>query len=593
MSAFGVVRTWRSAPVSVSATSTLGDRLDETVSRLAGYGFGTTVGSGDGPGPVWSGVAAEIAAERHHQLLLRLARLAAAVRTLDAALRRTSTSLASAETLSLQAATCAAAAGGRLDDAGRYLDLSGSTAATPDTFGPAASAGRAGTGHSAGGPVGLGDLAETLAARAVAEARWADEALAAALRALEPDLASPPSSVPLARPAGRVVPAASAIADLTGGTAGAALADPTQRLAWWDALTPDAQQEAVTAQPDLVGTTDGIPAWARDRANRLRLVRADDALRDAAERLRPSGPDHGSSAALGPETGAATVGLLAGAAGRAASLRVRSRQEALTAVERVLATSDGQRRQLLVLDLSGPSPRAAVAVGDVDRAQHVAVVVPGFTTTVAGDLDGSDRLSAQLADVARREAMGWGDRGQVAVVSWLGYDAPQATDTLSSRSVVLQTSAQAGADALAPFLRGLPPNAHLTVVAHSYGSTTAGLALARGGTGVDDLVAIGSPGLGVRSTRALGLPAAHVHVLEAVDDPVADLGWFGADPSRLAGVDRPSTDAAVRTDGTTGLQSVGHSAYLTPGTTSQWNIAAIVVGLPAVAGRAPTAVRSW
>jgi hypothetical protein len=433
----------------------------------------------------------------------------------------------------------------------------------------------------------LADLAETLAARSVAEAQLADASLAAALRGLEPAVSPRPelraSTIPSASAAAALLFRSGTALAGQSAVAPAPAADAAQRLAWWRGLSYEAQQEAVAGQPELVGSTDGIPAWARDRANRIRLVQAQREVSGRTDRLGPGGP------ASGPLTEARAPDS---AADRAAYRQVQAEQEALAAVAEVLDAQDDQARQLLVLDLSGPAPRAAVAVGDVDRADHVAVVVPGFTTTVARDLVGSDRLSTDLADLARREAMGWGDRGDVAVVSWLGYDAPQVADTLRAHSVVLRASAQAGADTLAPFLRGLPSATHLTVVAHSYGSTTAGLALAQGGTGVDDLVAIGSPGLGVASTAPLGLPARRVHVLEASDDPVADLGWFGPDPSRLPGVDRPSTEAAVLLDGTSGRRSVGHSTYLTTGTTSQWNIAAVVVGLPATAGRSP-AVTSW
>jgi pimeloyl-ACP methyl ester carboxylesterase len=222
----------------------------------------------------------------------------------------------------------------------------------------------------------------------------------------------------------------------------------------------------------------------------------------------------------------------------------------------------------------------------------VAVVVPGFTTTVERDLVGSDRLGADLAEEARRAATLVRDRRDVAVVSWLGYDIPQTADTLrGSHSVVLQHSAERGADALDAFLRSLPADRHLTVVGHSYGSTTAGIAVARPGTPVDDLVVLGSPGLGVERTADLGLLASHVHVLEADDDPVADLGWFGPDPDSMPGVDRLSTGTARLPDGTEGEAATGHSRYLAAGTTSQWNVAAVVVDAPLVrVGRPPA---SW
>ncbi len=72
---------------------------------------------------------------------------------------------------------------------------------------------------------------------------------------------------------------------------------------------------------------------------------------------------------------------------------------------------------------------------------------------------------------------------------------------------------------------------------------------------------------------------------------MADLGWFGRDPSRLAGVDLLSTTAGPLPDGRAGLASSGHSQYLVPGTTSQWNVAAVVAGAPSVPASRPPV--SW
>ena len=178
------------------------------------------------------------------------------------------------------------------------------------------------------------------------------------------------------------------------------------------------------------------------------------------------------------------------------------------------------------------------------------------------------------------------------MVSWLAYDIPQTSDTLNSgHSVVLRQSAEAGARSLADFLGGVPPERHLTLIGHSYGSTTAGLAVASGGTGVDDLVVLGSPGLGVERAAALGMPVKRIHVLEADDDPVADLGWFGRDPSAMPEVDRLATEAAQLPDGSAGSAASGHSRYLASGTTSQWNVAAVVAGAPVV--RAGRPAPSW
>jgi hypothetical protein len=331
-------------------------------------------------------------------------------------------------------------------------------------------------------------------------------------------------------------------------------------------------------------------ASAVDHENRLRLDRAEADLAAQVTALQP-GPRSWSDLVGGP-AGAATIGIFGGSSRRVAYQQAVAKLAAVRATREVLAQPDGRTRQLLAFDVSGRTARVAVSVGDVDRAGHVAVVVPGFTTTVERDLAGSDRLAADLADQARRAATLVGDQRNVAVVSWLGYDIPQTADTFrGSHSVVLRHSAEVGAGALDQFLQGLPADRHLTLVGHSYGSTTAGIAVARPGTPVDDLVVLGSPGLGVDRAADLGLLGGRVHVLEADDDPVADLAWFGPDPDSMAGVDRLSTAAARLPDESGGEAATGHSRYLAPGTTSQWNVAAVVVGAPLVRADRPPV--SW
>ena len=64
------------------------------------------------------------------------------------------------------------------------------------------------------------------------------------------------------------------------------VADPVDSgpvLAWWRGLTPEAQAAAVLVRPEVVGATNGIPAWARDRANRILLARAEDDLAGAVD----------------------------------------------------------------------------------------------------------------------------------------------------------------------------------------------------------------------------------------------------------------------------------------------------------------------
>ena len=115
----------------------------------------------------------------------------------------------------------------------------------------------------------------------------------------------------------------------------------------------------------------------------------------------------------------------------------------------------------------------------------------------------------------------------------------------------------------------------------SYGSLTGGLAV-QTPTGVDDLVLVGSPGVGTDHASGLQVPAGHVFVGEARDDPVADLAYFGTDPSspefgavgfQTDGGTDPATGAAL-------TASVGHSQYFEIGSESLRNLALITLGHP-------------
>ena len=91
-----------------------------------------------------------------------------------------------------------------------------------------------------------------------------------------------------------------------------------------------------------------------------------------------------------------------------------------------------------------------------------------------------------------------------------------------------------------------------------------------GAEGVDDVVHLGSPGIG----EVPGRPPGHAWVVEAAGDPVADTAWFGPDPNRMPGVTGLSAREVVLPDGRVLAESRGHGAYLTPGTTSAANVAA-------------------
>jgi hypothetical protein len=151
-------------------------------------------------------------------------------------------------------------------------------------------------------------------------------------------------------------------------------------------------------------------------------------------------------------------------------------------------------RQFLEYDTAGDG-RAVEAVGDLAHATHIAIVVPGVDTTLANFDHGLGNVERRAPAFQARQLyaqMTARTREPVAVIAWLGYDPPEGIGLAAVR----EDRAKAGAAALVSFVDGLP-KVDVTVIGHSYGSVVAGLAAPRLGVNVQDIIAIGSPGMGV------------------------------------------------------------------------------------------------
>jgi hypothetical protein len=332
---------------------------------------------------------------------------------------------------------------------------------------------------------------------------------------------------------------------------------PRGRRVLWAGLSPADRDIAIRAHTHHVGALDGLPGEVRHRANLLALQAGiADARAALASRRRPL----------------------------TEAVELMSRLKRLEAVAAELS-ADPVRRRLLLLDDDGHL--AAIAIGDVDTADHVAVVVPGLEQDVAEDMDAvvynADRLAGTADSWLQRLAPG----ETFAAVAWLGYDTPSFATVASSREAIR------GAAALRSTLRGLdvartavptPRGApsgelHLTVVGHSYGSLATGIAL-REPTGADDAVLIGSPGVDAQTAADLAVPVGHVFVGEATGDTVADLAWFGRDPSdsRFDAVPLPVDGGVDPETGKSMTESRGHSEYFETGSESVRNMALVAVG---------------
>lgn len=236
----------------------------------------------------------------------------------------------------------------------------------------------------------------------------------------------------------------------------------------------------------------------------------------------------------------------------------------------------GQGRQFLAFDPRGTG-RIVEVFGDLGAADQIAVLVPGvsnradnFNTGLGDVRDRAPAVQARaLYDATRAAAPGQ----HVAVIAWLGYEAPQGV----GRSAAREELARAGAtllDGFANDLAILRPQAHVTVIGHSYGSVVAGLAAADLPSQVKDVVVVGSPGMGV--TRAKDLhTSAQVWAGQSAKDWIDWLPAFrvwGAGHGTM-----PTTPGfGDRVFGTRGVTD--HDSYLAPGTQSLSNITEIVLG---------------
>lgn len=175
-------------------------------------------------------------------------------------------------------------------------------------------------------------------------------------------------------------------------------------------------------------------------------------------------------------------------------------------------------RTFIWFDPSGDGQLVEV-VGDLATSEAVGVFVPG----ISSDLATFEAVASHARGlVVAAEKM---DR-DIAVVAWLGYDAPAGIGL--NLEAVRPDSAERGAPRLVSFVDGLSaqrPVVPVTVVAHSYGSVVAGWAAAFDHLHADRLVIVGSPNVAVGSATDLIVPnPAAVFVGEAPHDPVVAIG---------------------------------------------------------------------
>ncbi|MBD8217417.1 hypothetical protein IFU40_02085 [Microbacterium sp. CFBP 13617] len=329
-----------------------------------------------------------------------------------------------------------------------------------------------------------------------------------------------------------------------------AQADPAAIAPWWRDLDPDVREVLITEAPGVIGNLGGVAYASRDRANRIVLAQA---LQDA----RNSPWDQSDQVA---------------------------------ALEALGRAATGNTLASLVLDRP---PLAQVAVGDLDRAHHISVIVPGMGTTVGGDMEAYAEVADALAgQQARLSGVGRDDLG---VIAWIGYHPPMPDS--HALEVISDDRASVGARSLAYDLESLRVTAgngslvELSVIAHSYGTDVATLALQQ--AEADHLVMLGSAGISgeVGDASTLNVPEGQVfssqsrrdewapigQVLSGRTDPTS--GGFGASVfSSESAVVEGKELLAVSKHGPIGAETAADASYFTSNTTSMYNTALATMG---------------
>ncbi|MFI1732730.1 alpha/beta hydrolase [Streptomyces acidicola] len=322
--------------------------------------------------------------------------------------------------------------------------------------------------------------------------------------------------------------------------------DPKAAAEWWKALSPEERQMYAALYPKEIGAADGLPTDVRDDANRTVL----------AQDLNMAG--FGNQKEGYPGESVETVN--------------QRLNNAILLNDRLNAGDSapkGKELYLLGYD-SKDDGRAIIAMGNPDTAAHTGILVPGTNTTMEGVPGQLERID-KLQNAADKQA----DGESVAMVTWLGYDAPEAKLT-DFNSVAGTGRAEDAAPDLRQFVAGTQAAhdgspSHTTVIGHSYGSTVVGAAASGGdGLGADDVVAVGSPGMTVDEASDLQMDPEHVWIGTAEDDSVVKETsglTLGPDPGKKSfGGNNIEVDTH------------GHSGYWDKGSQSLANQGAVIAG---------------
>ena len=395
-------------------------------------------------------------------------------------------------------------------------------------------------------------------------------------------------------------PAAAALAALWAGDTGAltahqiaALGDPVLIREVWDSLDRTRRDALIEQSPRVIGNLDGVPLADRIAANHLTIAGEISGHEAEVARLEQMRDDALDIAYHSGDAIDRHYDNLIAEHQRMIDYYEGFLTQQITATDAQGAVSVETGARVVVFD---PSAQAIATyhgpidprTGDIPaRIESVAISVPGTGSNLT---DFGDARAADLQAAA-------GPRS--AVFQWAGGHFPQS---------IPEAMSTAYSHDLAPRLRdfaagvAVPPGATLTVVGHSYGGATVGLAEAAG-LKADRVLYVAAAGMGdgvsnlddfphtagvphyammSRNDMVVGLIQGRegdLHALHGQSTLTAE-GVTRLETGMIDGADPGSTDIEDYNVPGNGMPAAidSHSSLYTPGSTAFNNMVAVITG---------------
>ncbi|WP_077086372.1 alpha/beta hydrolase [Mycobacterium rhizamassiliense] len=343
---------------------------------------------------------------------------------------------------------------------------------------------------------------------------------------------------------------------------------------WWDSLSQQQRDQLLAQHPPELGNLNGIDTISRDKVNQA--VMNDDINRVESAAARGHVPV--DQVTQHPELYGLTPSAI-------------TRYNNAEQTKNGLSTDSDGGKNPVFLQTYDPEAfdgrgREAIAINNPDKANNTTVVVPGTGSSVR---DGylTNRAGLNVFNEAQRA-----DPGKTnSVLVWMGYHAP---DSPFDPQIGQPTLARNGSGLLAADVNALgvthdPGSSHVTVIGHSYGSTTVADAAAGSGMHANDVVLVGCPGTDLAHSAADFHLAegGHVYVGAASTDPVTHFGGIQGHVPFTGVTIGLGDDPAIEGYGSTRFKAEApgltfplkdHSSYFTPGNESLFSIGDIASG---------------